>query len=62
MDTQQLIAIAIALVAGAWLLRRSVISLRSGKPGCGTCDGCPEEESTTMPVRKRLYSLGDPDQ
>lgn len=58
MDPQQLITIAIAALAAAYLLRRSIVSLRADKPGCGSCEQCPTvPEQPGLPVRRQLYSL-----
>ncbi|MGI9427546.1 MAG: hypothetical protein ACR2NM_02730 [Bythopirellula sp.] len=58
MDPQQLITIAIAALAGLYLLRRSIVSLRANKPGCGTCSACPDpDHEKKLPVRRQLYSL-----
>ena len=62
MDFQQALAFGIAVVAAGYLLRRSLLSLRSGSGGCGSCSGCPENMSLStekLPVRKQLYSIGD---
>ena len=60
-DWQQIVTILIALLAAGWLLRRAIVSLRTGKTGCGSCSGCPESaEPETLPVRKQLYSLDSP--
>jgi hypothetical protein len=61
MSLQELIAILIALVAVAWLVRRGLEVLRGDqRGGCGTCVDCPGETAReSLPVRKQLYSLGD---
>ncbi len=59
MDLQQLIAISIALLAGAYLARRSWHSLRGQRSGCGSCAACPSRNSDRMfPATQPLYQLG----